>query len=97
MSPGRESPVPDSLIPPATGGGEAFYTPVGTPDLQQKPAFIQNTNGQRQISASAFRRNRTLPPAGDADLEDGPQQESLVERGEMVKQGAEAVNRSNLL
>jgi hypothetical protein len=39
---------------------EAFYTPVGTPDLARPtPVFHHPGTGQRTISASAFRRNKT--------------------------------------
>lgn len=53
------SPVaqPDSASIP--GDGEAFYTPLATPDIPKPTTAFNPGTGQRTISASAFKRNKS--------------------------------------
>jgi hypothetical protein len=42
-----------------SGDREAFYTPLATPDLPKPTTAFNPGTGQRTISASAFKRNKT--------------------------------------
>jgi hypothetical protein len=54
-----ESPGLQAETPGFAGDREAFYTPVGTPDLARPTIALHPGSGQRTISASAFRRNKS--------------------------------------
>ena len=43
----------------AAADREAFYTPIGSPDLSRPTTAFNPGTGQRTISASAFRRNKS--------------------------------------
>lgn len=54
-----ESPGLQVATPGVNADREAFYTPVGTPDLAKPATAFNFGTGQRTISAGAFRRNKS--------------------------------------
>lgn len=54
-----ESPGLQTETPGFAGDRDAFYTPIGTPDLPRPTTAFHPGTGQRTISASAFRRNKS--------------------------------------